>query len=222
VPPASYWPEVQRICRQYDVLLIADEVICGFGRTGHWFGSGCFAIAPDLMPVAKGLTSGYIPLSAVLVGEKVAGTLIEDGGEFFHGFTYSGHPVAAAVALANIAIIEREGLVEKVRDDTGPYLQARLRETFEGHPLVGEVRGTGLIAAVELVEDKARRRHFPKLGRVGTMCRDHAFRNNLVMRAVRDAMVLSPPLVASRADLDEMVRLARTAIDATARDLGVL
>ncbi len=221
IPPDSYWPEIQRICEQYGVLLVVDEVICGFGRTGQWFGSGLYGLKPDLMPMAKGLTSGYVPLSAVLVGDRVAETLIGEGGEFFHGFTYSGHPVAAAVALANIAILEGEGLVDRVRDDTGPYLQQRLREAFADHPLVGEVRGIGFLAAIELVADKATRKHFPKPGEVGNRCRDHCFRRNLVMRAVRDAMVMSPPLTTTREQIDEIVDLARAAVDDTASDLGI-
>ncbi len=221
VPPDSYWPEIQRICRQYDVLLVVDEVICGFGRTGHWFGSDLYGLKPDLMPMAKGITSGYVPLSAVMVGDRVAETLIEEGGEFFHGFTYSGHPVAAAVALANIAILEDEGLVEQVHSDTGPYLQQRLNEVFTDHPLVGEVRGVGFLAALELVADKQSRERFPKYGEVGGRCRDHCLRRNLVMRAVRDAMVMAPPLTATRAQIDEIVELARLAVDDTATELGV-
>ncbi len=222
MPPESYWPEVQRICRKHDVLLIADEVICGFGRTGHWTASELYGIEPDIMPMAKGLTSGYLPLSAVLVGDRVATTLIEDGGEFFHGFTYSGHPVACAVALANIRILEEEKLVEQVREDTGPYLQSSLRAALEDHPLVGEVRGVGLIGAIELVEDRATRKHFEPIGRVGTICRDHCFANNVMLRAVRDAVVLSPPLIMSHAEIDQLVERAKHCIDLTAKDLGVL
>ncbi|MDH3597432.1 MAG: aspartate aminotransferase family protein [Rhodospirillales bacterium] len=222
VPPDSYWPEIQRICRAHDVLLIADEVICGFGRLGHWFGSDLYGIEPDIMPMAKGLTSGYLPLSAVLVGDRVAGTLIDEGGEFYHGFTYSGHPVACAVALENIRILEDEKLIERVREDTGPYLQQTLRAALEGHPLVGEVRGVGLIGAIELVEDRATRKHFEPVGRVGGICREHCFANNLIMRAVRDAMVFSPPLTLSHEEIDELVKRARHCIDLTAKDLGVL
>ncbi len=220
IPPDSYWPEVQRICRRHDVLLVVDEVISGFGRLGHWFGAERWGLEPDLMPLAKGLTSGYVPMAAVMVGERVAGTLIEEGGEFFHGFTYSGHPVAAAVALANLDVIEREALPERVRADTGPFLLRALREAFDGHPLVGEVRGLGLLGAVELVEDRKTRRHFEPMGKVGTLCRDHCFRRDLIMRAVRDTMVLAPPLIATHADIEGMVARAREAVDATARDLG--
>jgi len=174
------------------------------------------------MTLAKGITSGYVPLSAVMVGDRVAETLIEEGGEFFHGFTYSGHPVAAAVALANIEILEREKLIDRVRERTGPYLQRKMRETFEGHPLVGEVRGVGFIGGIELVADKATRQRFPNYGEVGTLCRDHCFRNNLIMRAVRDTMVFSPSLTMIEEEIDELVARAKVAIDATARDLGRL
>ena len=220
IPPDGYWPKIQRICAKHDVLLVVDEVICGFGRTGRWFGSDLYGVRPDLMPLAKGVTSGYQPLAALMIGDRVATTLIDKGEEFFHGFTYSGHPVAAAVALANIAVIEREGLVARVADDIGPYFQARLNETFADHPLVGEVRGVGLIAAIELVEDRATRRHFPKPGEVGTRCRNHSFRCGLVMRAVRDAMVLAPPLVITKDEVDTLIDRAKQAVDATAQDLG--
>ena len=220
IPPETYWPEIQRICSQYDVLLVADEVICGFGRTGRWFASEAFEIAPDLMTLAKGITSGYVPLSAVLVSDKVGEVLESGEGEFAHGYTYSGHPVACAVALANIALIERDGLVEKVRDETGPYL-AECLQSLSDHPLVGQVRSFGLLGAIELVEDKASRKHFEPLGRVGTLCRDHCFQNGLVMRAVRDGMVLSPPLIIDKPQIDALVETARLCLDLTAKDLGI-
>ena len=221
VPPETYWPEIQRICRKHGILLIADEVICGFGRTGRWFGSETFGIEPDLMPIAKGLSSGYLPIGGVLIGDKVAEVLIDKGGEFFHGYTYSGHPAACAVAAANLRIIRDEGLVERVHDDIGPYFQSRLRELAE-HPIVGEVRGIGLIAAVELVKDKATREQWDEEGKTGLRCRGHSLDNGLVMRAVGDSMVLSPPLVITRAQVDELVDKVRAAIDATARELGAL
>ncbi len=221
VPPASYWPEIQRICGKYDVLLVADEVICGFGRTGHWFGSQCLDIKPDLMPMAKGITSGYLPLSAVMVGDEIADTLYGAGAEFSHGFTYSGHPVSCAVALANIALMEREGLVEKVHEETGPYLQARLRE-LASHPLVGEVRGVGLIAGIELVEDKSTRRSYAAETAVGVRCRENCVRNLVISRAVGDSMVLSPPLIISKAEIDELVSRLQKSLDDTAREIGAL
>ena len=219
VPPDSYWPEIQRICREHDVLLVADEVICGFGRVGRWFASELYDIRPDFMPLAKGLSSGYLPISAVMVGDRVADVLIDEAGEFAHGFTYSGHPAAAAVALENVRIIREEKLVERVASDTGPYLQARLR-AFADHPLVGEVRGVGLIAAIELVRDKEGRTLFDPEGKVGAACRDHAVAGGLVMRAVRDSMVLSPPLTITRAEIDELIERAGQALDLTQQDVA--
>ncbi|WP_422366163.1 aspartate aminotransferase family protein [Pelagibius sp.] len=220
IPPETYWPEVQRICKAHDILLIADEVICGFGRTGHWFGSNLYDIEPDMMTLAKGITSGYLPLSAVMVGERVAEMLWSEGGEFAHGFTYSGHPVACAVALENIAIMEEEKLVERVHDDTGPYLQQQMAGLAD-HPLVGEVRGVGFIGAVELVCDKASRGRFNPKGRAGTLCRDHCVKIGVVSRAVGDTMVVAPPLILTRDEADELVKRLRLALDRTAADLNI-
>jgi putrescine aminotransferase len=219
IPPATYWPEIQRICRKYDILLIADEVICGFGRTGKWFGSETFAIQPDFMTLAKGITSGYVPLSAVMVGDRVANVLVDKGGEFAHGYTYSGHPVACAVALENIRLMKAEGLVERVEKETGPYLRERLMSLAD-HPLVGEVRSCGFIGAVELVEDKAARKVFDPAREVGIQVRDACFRHGIVMRATRDTMLLSPPLIWTKAHIDEYVTQARKAFDEVARGLG--
>jgi len=219
IPPESYWPEIQRICSRYGILLVADEVICGFGRLGYWFGSERYGIRPDLMTLAKGLTSGYQPLGGVMVGDRVAQALIEQGGEFHHGYTYSGHPVACAVAIENLRLLKEEGIIERVHGDTGPYLQKRWRELAE-HPLVGEARGLGFIGALELVADKRARRFFPKRGDVGLICRDHCFANGLVMRAVRDTMIISPPLIMAREQIDELVEKAWRCLDLTARDIG--
>ena len=218
IPPATYWPEVERICRHYGILLIADEVICGFGRTGRWFGCEHFSFAPDFMTLAKAITSGYQPLGAVMVADRVADVLIEKGGDFNHGYTYSGHPVACAVALANLRILQEEGIVERIRIEIGPYLQKRWQELGE-HPLVGEVRGVGFVGALELVADKSRRCFFPDRGRVGLICRDHCFRNGLVMRAVKDTMIISPPLILTHAHVDELISKAQRSLDLTARDL---
>ena len=214
IPPDSYWPEIQRICDEHEILLVADEVICGFGRTGRWFGSDTFGIRPDLMTMAKGLSSGYQPIGGVMVSDGFAQTLIEEGGEFYHGFTYSGHPAACAAAIANLDILQREGIVEKVASDTAPYLAEKWARIGE-HPLVGEARIKGLVGALELVPAKPDRRHFPDLGSAGTVCRDISFSNGLVMRAVRDAMVVSPPLVISRAEIDEMAELIWKTLDQT-------
>lgn len=218
IPPDTYWPEIQRICDHYGILLIADEVICGFGRLGRWFGHEHFGFKPDLMTLAKGITSGYQQLGAVMVSDRVADVLIDQGGEFHHGFTYSGHPVACAVAVCNIRILKEEGIVERVRTDTGPYLQKRWRELAE-HPLVGEARGVGFIGALELVADKVGRRFFPDRGDVGLICRDHCFANGLVMRAVRDTMIIAPSLVMQRPQIDELIEKAWRCLDLTARDL---
>ena len=219
-PPATYWLEVQRICREYDVLLHIDEVITGFGRTGAWFGSDTYRIAPDIITMAKGLSSGYQPISAISLGSRLAETILSANEELVHGFTYSGHPVAAAVSLKNLEVIEREALIPRVKDTIGPYLQRRLNETFAAHPLVGEVRGHGMLAAMELVPDKPSRRFFPRDMDVGTRCRNYSFANGLVMRAIRDTMVLAPPLTILESEIEEIIVKAKDAIDRTAKDLG--
>jgi len=214
IPPAGYWPEIQRICDRHGILLVADEVICGFGRTGHWFGSELYGIRPDLMTLAKGLSSGYLPIGAVMVADRVADVLIDKGGEFAHGYTYSGHPVACAVASVNLSLIQQENLVGRTRDELGPYLAAKWRQLAE-HPLVGEARSVGLIGALELVRDRRTRRFFDRRGEVGTICRDFCFQNGLIMRAVRDTMIISPPLVITREQVDELAEKAWRCLDLT-------
>ena len=215
IPPASYWPEIQRICDARNILLIADEVICGFGRTGNWFGSDTFNIKPDFMPIAKGLSSGYLPIGGVMLSDRVSKVLLEEGGEFNHGYTYSGHPASCAAALKNLEIIERENLVERVRDDIGPYMQKRWQELAQ-HPIVGEARMIGLMGAIELSPDKANRAPFKvKEGTVGFICREFCFDNNLVMRHVGDTMIISPPLVISHAEVDELIEKATRCLDLT-------
>jgi putrescine aminotransferase len=221
-PPATYWPAVQRICREYDVLLHLDEVITGFGRIGEWFGAETYAITPDIITMAKGLSSGYQPISAISLGKRMADTILSANEELVHGFTWSGHPVAAAVALKNLEVMEKRGLVPRVKHTIGPYLKWRLHEALECHPLVGEVRGIGMLAAIELVPDKPAHRFFPQELDVGTRCRNHAFAKGLVLRAIRDTMVLAPPLIASESEIDEIVSKAKDAIDLTARDVGKL
>ncbi|HET9820388.1 MAG TPA: aspartate aminotransferase family protein [Burkholderiaceae bacterium] len=220
VPPSTYWPEIQRICDQYGILLVSDEVITGFGRTGRWFGCETMGTRPDLMTFAKGVTSGYIPLGGVMVGDRVARVLIEQGGEFNHGYTYSGHPVACAVALANIRLIREQRLVERVRDDVGPYL-AQAYARLADHPLVGEAQTCGLMGALLLVKDKDGPRGgtpFASELEVGMVCRGHCFREGLIMRAVGDRMIIAPPLVITRAQIDEMVALIRRCLDLTLAD----
>lgn len=218
IPPASYWPEIQRIVDKYGILLAVDEVICGFGRTGEWFGSQYFAIQPDLMSIAKGMTSGYLPMGGVIVGDRVANCLINDGGEFFHGYTYSGHPVAAAVGLENLRILREENIVDYARNEAAPYLQRTIAALAE-HPLVGEVRGVGMLGAVELVANKPTRERFAGKGAAGTLCRDLSISNGLVMRAVGDTMIMSPPLVIQPEEIDELFEKAWRSLNMAAEQL---
>ncbi len=219
IPPASYWPEVQRICRRHDVLLMLDEVITGFGRTGNWFAAETFGVEPDTITTAKALTSGYLPLSALLVSDRIAATLVEKGGEFFHGYTYSGHPVCCAVGLENLGIIEREDLVERVRNDTGPYFAQALKDRIAGHGLVGETRAVGLMGAIEIVADKRTKERFEPAGRAATLVRDHSIANGLMMRATGDTMILSPPLIWTRETIDMAVDRILLALDGAEAEL---
>ena len=218
IPPKTYWPEIQRICDKYGILLICDEVICGFGRVGKWFGSQLLGCKPDLMTFAKGVTSGYIPLGGVVVGKKVAKVLIELGGEFNHGYTYSGHPVACAVALANIDILEHEGLVDRVLNETGPYLAQQYTELAK-HPLVGGAESIGLMAGFVLMKDKANHIAFDEEVGVGMICRGHCFANGLIMRAVGDRMIVAPPLCITKVQIDDMMALIHKCLNDTLNDL---
>jgi putrescine aminotransferase len=211
IPPESYWPEIQRICDQYGILLIADEVICGFGRTGNWFGSQTFGIRPDIMTMAKGLSSGYQPIGASVVTDEIAQVL--SGTDFNHGYTYSGHPVAAAVALENLRILEEEDIVGHVQNVAAPYL----KEKWEGlldHPLVGEAKIVGMMASVALTPDKATRAPFVSdPGVVGHICRDRCFANNVIMRHVGDRMIISPPLIITPDEIDILIARAHLSLD---------
>ena len=220
IPPETYWPEIQRICDKYGILLIADEVICGFGRLGEWFGSDYFSIHADLMPIAKGMSSGYLPIGGLMVGDRVANTLIDKGGDFNHGFTYSGHPAACAVALKNICILKEENIIDTVKNETSPYLQKRWLE-LGSHPLVGEARGVGMVGALELVKNKETKEGFPEKQNVGMVCRDFCFNNGLVMRAVADTMIISPPLIISNDEIDELIAKARLCLNLTAEKIGL-
>jgi putrescine aminotransferase len=215
IPPSTYWPRIQDICDRHEILLVVDEVICGFGRTGKWFGSDYFNIKPDMMTIAKGLSSGYQPIGGLLVGDEVSSVLIEEGGDFNHGFTYSGHPVAAAAAIANLNILIDEGIVDRVESETAPYLAKRWQQ-LTAHPLVGEARIVGLIGALELVKDKSKRQFFDDRGKVGSLCRDICFNSGLVMRAVEDTMLLSPPLCITKNEIDELIEHVNQSLDQTA------
>ena len=214
IPPDTYWPEIERICKHYGVLLVNDEVICGFGRLGEWFGSDHFQIKPDLITFAKGVTSGYLPLGGVMVGDRVADTLIEKGGEFNHGFTYSGHPASCAVAIKNIQILKDENLIERVKNEIGPYMQEKWHSLAE-HPIVGETRMVGLMGAMELVANKSSAERYDNKSTAGTVYRDFAVNNGLVMRAVGDTIVTSPPLIISNTEVDELIDKAWKCLDHT-------
>ena len=223
IPPATYWPEIQRIVDKYGILLVSDEVICAFGRLGHWFAYEKFGYKPDLVTFAKAVTSGYIPLGGVMVGDRVAKVLIEQGGEFNHGYTYSGHPVACAVALANLELMERDNLVGRVKDDIGPYL-AQAYATLADHPLVGVAETCGFVAGLVLVKGKergadGRMAMFPEDLAVGMKCRAHCFKNGLIMRAVGDRMIIAPPLTMTHAQIDEMMALIWKVLDLTLAEL---
>lgn len=216
VPPEGYFAAVQDVLRRHDVLLIADEVVCGFGRLGTWTGSERLGLQPDLVTLAKGITSAYVPLSACVVSEPVWRVLADAAGDraFGHGYTYTAHPVCAAGALANLDILEREGLVEQAAA-RGEHLQERLREAFAGHPLVGEVRGLGLVAAVELLAERDPPRRFDPVGSVAAQVVAECLERGVITRALpeADTISFSPPFVVTEAEIDEMVDVAREAVD---------
>ncbi|MBB3389945.1 putrescine aminotransferase [Rhizobium sp. BK275] len=218
IPPETYWPEIDRICKARNILLVTDEVICGFGRLGEWFGHQYFGVEPDFAPIAKGLSSGYLPIGGVLVSDRIADVLINEVGDFNHGFTYSGHPVCAAAALENLRIIEEEKLVERVRDDIGPYFAKKWGALAE-HDLVGEAQSVGLMGGLQLAADKKTRTRFEKPDPIGALVRNHALANGLVLRATGDRMLASPPLVISHEEVDEMARIAKLALDAAWKEL---
>ena len=216
VPPATYWEKIQAVLEKHDILLVADEVICGFGRTGEMFGSTTFAMRPDVMVMSKQLTSSYAPFSAIMMNEKFYAPIAEEGGRIGilgHGFTGGGHPVGAAIALENIAIIEELGLVAKTREN-GAYFQEKLRK-FASRPLVGEVRGIGLIAAVELVYDKVTKFQGEKPGTLGPMMNRALQRNGVISRAILDSAAFCPPLIIERNQIDEIL----AAIDKSLSDV---
>lgn len=206
-PPKGYWDRVQAITKKYGILLVIDEVITGFGRLGSWFGFQHFGLKPDLVPMAKGLSSGYLPISATAVSHKIVEALRADGGEFVHGFTYSGHPTCAAVALKNIEILEREALVDRVRNDIGPYL-AKAIKRLDADPLVGETRSLGLLGAVEIVSEPGTNKRFTgKEGKAGPIVRDLCIKNGLMVRGIRDTIVMSPPLIFTHAEVDRAIEI---------------
>ena len=218
IPPKTYWPEIQRICDKYGILLISDEVICGFGRLGRWFGCEYFGTKPDFITFAKAVTSGYIPLGGTIVSDRVADVLIEKGGEFNHGYTYSGHPVACAVGLENLRIFKVEKIVEKVANETAPYLAEKF-STLADHPIVGVTETCGMMAGLVLVKDKTRKIRFDAEAAVGMICRGYCFKEGVIMRAVGDRMIIAPPLIISKAEIDATIALIRRCLDLTAAEL---
>ncbi len=214
VPPHTYWPKIQQVCRKYDILLVVDEVITGFGRLGHMFGSDKFAIQADIMVLSKQLTSSYLPLAAVLLNEKIHTVIAQYSGKlgtFGHGYTTSGHPVATALALENIRIIQERDLVLNAAQ-MGEVLQSSLR-ALSDHPLVGEVRGVGLIAGVELVADKASRRAFDPLGRAGAKLVELAHEEGLIVRGIQDSIAFCPPLIITQEQVHTMVERFERALN---------
>ncbi len=215
IPPHSYWQRCEAICRKYGILYVSDEVICGFGRLGQWFGFQHYGVKPDIVSMAKGLSSGYIPISATGVSREIVETLRSVDDDWVHGFTYSGHPVAAAVALRNIEIIEREALVERVRDDLGPKLAAGMKR-IAAHPIVGEARSLGLIGAVEIVSQKGTNHRFGTDQSSGVVVRDICIRRGLMVRAVRDSIVMCPPYIVTYEELEFIITTILAALDEAA------
>ena len=219
IAPDTYWPEVQKIVDKYGILLLADEVITGFGRLGTWFGSEHYKIRPNIITFAKAATSGYLPLSGVIVDDRIVEALMNHNDDFNHGYTFAGHPVACAVALKNLEIMEAERLVPRVKEFTGPAM-AKMLAKFKDHPLVGEVRSVGMMGAIELAANKRTRARFADPGRVGLICRDHFFREGFIMRAVFDTMVCAPPLTWTQEHFDEAEGVIRKALDMTLNDVA--
>lgn len=220
IPPKTYWPQIKRICQKYDILLVSDEVVCGFGRTGKGFGYETFDFMPDVVTLAKGLTSGYFPMGAAVFNDRIATVLKSTAGELAHGFTYSGHPVGARIAMENINIMQEENLIGCNQDDTACYLK-QCWEALGKHRLVGEARIEGMIGALELVPNKNVRKTFEKRGLVGGYCRDRALNNGLILRVTNDAMLLCPPLIIDRQQIDELYKKTWKSLEETAEHFSI-
>ena len=214
-PPRSYWEKMQAVIRKYDMLFIADEVICGFGRTGNMWGSQTYDLQPDMISCAKALSAGMQPISALLVNQRVFEAMLDESrklGNFAHGFTYAGHPVTTAVAMETLRIYEEMDMVGHVQR-VGPYMQQALGQ-FAEHPLVGEVRGVGLLTGIEMVQDKATRTLFDPARKVGATVDRHARANGLITRFIGDRIAFSPPLIVTEAEIDDVAARLRRAMDA--------
>ena len=215
VPPDTYWPAVQKILDERDILFISDEVICGFGRTGNLFGFQTYDTKPDLITFAKAVTNGYMPLGGSLVSDKVADVLLGHGGEFAHGLTYSGHPASCAAGLATMDVLENTPILESSSNELAPYFSQAL-ESLVDHPVVGQVRSKGLVAAVELVKDKGSRERLAPESAGAVYTRDRAIENGLMVRQTGDAMIMSPPFVTSTEEVDALLSKLTSALDKTA------
>jgi len=218
VPPRTYWQKIQAVLQKYDILLVADEVICGFGRTGNMFGSTTFGMKPDMIVLSKQISSSYLPISALLMNNKVFEPIADESnriGTLGHGFTAGGHPVAAAVALETIKIIEERGLVAHAAE-MGQRLQSGLR-AFKDHPLIGEVRGVGLIAAIELVTDKTTKKALDPAGKLGMLVNGLMQKNGVITRAMGDALAFCPPLITTAAEIDLILAALGKSLDEAAK-----
>lgn len=205
IPPDGYWKKIEAVCRKYGVLMVCDEVICGYGRTGQWFGHQTYGVTPDIITTAKQLSSGYAPISATIVSSDIVEVLREKGGDFVHGYTYSGHPVSCAVALKNLEIIESENLIGKIQSETGPYFAEAIKR-LDGHELVGETRTKGLLGAVEIVCEKGTNKRFKgKEGTAGPIVRDACINNGLMVRGIGDKIVMCPPMIIEKPQIDFMI-----------------
>ena len=213
IPPDTYWPQIKSICEKYEILLVVDEVICAFGRTGRWFGSHTYDLNPDIITIAKGLSSGYQPIGGSAISKNISDILDRSGGEFAHGYTYSGHPVAAAVALENLRILQEEKIIDNVEMSTSIYLKQKW-ETLCEHPMVAEARIKGMMGAIELSPDKKNRTSFKApAGSAGLATREICFENGLIMRHVYDRMIISPPLIINKDEIDNLIALAWKCLD---------
>ncbi|HYZ23131.1 MAG TPA: aminotransferase class III-fold pyridoxal phosphate-dependent enzyme [Rhodopila sp.] len=219
-PPRTYWEKVQAIIRKYDMLFIADEVICGFGRTGNMWGCQTYDLKPDMISCAKALSAGMQPISALLVNQRIFDAMLDESrklGNFAHGFTYAGHPVTTAVAMETLRIYEEMDMLGHVAQ-VGPRLQQALGRLAD-HPLVGEVRGVGLLCGIEMVADKPTRRQFEPAGKVGTVADRHAHRHGLITRFIGDRIAFSPPLIVTEAEIDVAAARIKAALDDTWAEL---
>lgn len=220
IPPASYWPAIEKICRERDVLIISDEVICGFGRTGNWWGCETFGFTPDLLTFAKAVTNGFQPLGGVAVSDKITDVLMSEEVEFSHGYTYSGHPVTCAAGLATLEVYHSQNLIKETATHLAQYFGDQWRALGD-HPIVGEARTIGMLGAIELVRDKSSHARLAPDAAAASFCRNEAVGNGLMVRAVNDAMISAPPFVCSKEEIDLIISRLHQALDATARHYGI-